>query len=150
VISWPTSLSATYPTRLSQSSKRRPPVPASREWSTCAVRSRLRPTAGLVHVCAVTLLEIGYSVRNAAHHARLLGSAPLSRMIVQWDTPAPVTRRAYEMQGLLAAGGRHRAPSVADLLLAGTAEAAGLTVLHCDRDFELIADMTGQALYRLS
>ena len=105
---------------------------------------------GLVHVCAVTLLEIGYSARNAAEHARLLGSAPLSRMILRWDTPAPVTRRAYEVQGLLAASGHHRAPSIADLLLAATAESAGLTVLHCDKDFELIAEMTEQALYRLT
>lgn len=101
-------------------------------------------------MCAVTLLEIGYSARSAAGHARLLGSVPLSRMIVQWETPAPVARRAYEVQGLLAAGGHHRAPSVAGLLLAATAEASGLTVLHCDKDFELIAEITGQPLYRLN
>ena len=62
---------------------------------------------------------------------------------------ANVTRRAYEVQGLLAASGQHRAPSVADLLLAATAETVGLTVLHCDKDFELIAEVTGQALHRL-
>jgi predicted nucleic acid-binding protein len=108
-----------------------------------------RVDQGLVHVCAVTLLEVGYSARHAADHARLLGSTPLSRMIVEWDIPANVTRRAYEVQGLLAAGGQHRAPSVADLLLAATAEAVGLTVLHCDKDFELIAEVTGQTLHRL-
>ena len=57
-----------------------------------------RVDQGLVHVCAVTLLEVGYSARNAADHARLLGNTPLSRMIVEWDTPAAVTRRAYEVQ----------------------------------------------------
>lgn len=108
-----------------------------------------RVDQGLVHVCAVTLLEVGYSARNAADHALLLGSTPLSRMLVEWDTPARVARRAYEVQGLLATGGQHRAPSVADLLLAATAEAAGLTILHCDKDFELIAELTGQALHRL-
>ncbi len=108
-----------------------------------------RVDQGLVHVCAVTLLEVGYSARNAADHGRLLGNTPLSRMIVEWDMPAAVTRRAYEVQGLLAAGGQHRAPSVADLLIAATADAAGLTVLHCDKDFELIAEVTGQALHRL-
>lgn len=107
-----------------------------------------RVDQALVHVCAVTLLEIGYSARNVAEHARLLGSAPLSRMIVPWDTPATVTQRAYEVQGLLAAAGHHRVPSVDDLLVAATAETAGLTVLHCDKDYELIAEMTGQALYR--
>ena len=100
-------------------------------------------------MCAVTLLEVGYSARHGVNHARLLGTTPLSRMIIQWDMPATMTRRAYEVQGLLAAAGQHRAPSVADLLLAATAEAVGLTVLHCDKDFELIAEMTGQALCRL-
>ena len=109
-----------------------------------------RVDRGLVHVCAITLLKLGYSTRNAAQHAKLLGSVPLSRMIIQWDVPEPVTRRAYEVQGLLAAAGHHRAPSIPDLLLAAVAEATGLTVLHCDKDFDLIAEVTGQPLYRLS
>jgi predicted nucleic acid-binding protein len=71
-------------------------------------------------------------------------------MIVQWDMPVSVSRRAYEVQGLLAAAGHHRAPSVSDLLLAATAEAAGLTVLHRDKDFELIAGVTGQPILRLT
>lgn len=71
------------------------------------------------------------------------------RMITQWDMPARVTRRAYEVQGLLAAGGHRRAPSVPDLLLAATVEALGVTVLHCDKDFELIAGVTTQAVQRL-
>ncbi|WP_250292779.1 PIN domain nuclease [Frankia sp. CiP1_Cm_nod1] len=108
-----------------------------------------RVDQGLVHVCAVTLLEVGYSARNGAEHAQLLGTLPLARMVIHWDTPATVTRRAYEVQGLLATAGRHRAPGVPDLLIAATAEAAGLTVLHRDQDFELIADLTGQPLCRL-
>jgi predicted nuclease of predicted toxin-antitoxin system len=31
-----------------------------------------------------------------------------------------------------------------DLLIAATAELAGLTILYSDKDFELIADLTGQ------
>jgi predicted nucleic acid-binding protein len=105
---------------------------------------------GLVHVCAVTLLEVGYSARNATGHAMLLGSAPLSRMIIQWDLPTSVNQRAFEVQGLLAARGHHRTPSVPDLILAATAEAAGLTILHDDKDYELIAELTGQPLCRLT
>jgi predicted nucleic acid-binding protein len=30
------------------------------------------------------------------------------------------------------------------LIIAATAELAGLTVLHCDKDFDLIASVTGQ------
>jgi predicted nucleic acid-binding protein len=34
---------------------------------------------------------------------------------------------------------------VPDLIIAATAELAGLTVLHCDKDFDLIASITGQS-----
>ena len=40
--------------------------------------------------------------------------------------------------------GQHRAVSIPDLLIAATAEIEGLTVLHYDADFDLIADITGQ------
>ena len=57
--------------------------------------------------------------------------------------------RALELQSVLAEGGQHRAPSVPDLLIAATAELAGPTVLHVDKDFELIAEVTGQRVERL-
>ncbi|MBF6619224.1 MAG: hypothetical protein ITG02_03220 [Patulibacter sp.] len=57
--------------------------------------------------------------------------------------------RAVEILALLAGQGRHRAPSIPDLLIAATAEIASLTVLHCDKDFDLIAAITGQPLQRL-
>ena len=50
---------------------------------------------------------------------------------------------------MLAERGQHRAPSIPDLLIAATAELAGRTVLHVDKDFELIAELTGQAVERL-
>ena len=58
--------------------------------------------------------------------------------------------RSVEVQLLLAEQGHHRAPSVPDLLLAAIAEVAGLTVLHVDKDFELIAEITGQPVERLA
>lgn len=58
--------------------------------------------------------------------------------------------RALEVQLLLADSGHHRAPSVPDLLVAATAELAGLTVLHVDKGFELIAGLTGQPVQRLA
>jgi predicted nucleic acid-binding protein len=36
-------------------------------------------------------------------------------------------------------------PSVPDLLIAATAECSDLTVLRADKDFGLIAELTGQA-----
>jgi predicted nucleic acid-binding protein len=58
--------------------------------------------------------------------------------------------RALEVLGLLADHGQHRAPSIPDLLIAATAELAGLTVLHRDKDFELIAALTGQPLEKIA
>jgi predicted nucleic acid-binding protein len=55
-----------------------------------------------------------------------------------------------EILALLADRGQHRAPSIPDLIIAATAELAGLTVLHLDKDFEIIAAVTGQPVELLS
>jgi predicted nucleic acid-binding protein len=55
-----------------------------------------------------------------------------------------IARRAVEVQGLLAERAQHRAASIPDLLVAATAERFSLTVLHYDRDYERIAEITGQ------
>jgi predicted nucleic acid-binding protein len=39
------------------------------------------------------------------------------------------------------------APSVSGLIIAATAELAGLTVLRRDKDFDLIANVSGQAVW---
>lgn len=57
--------------------------------------------------------------------------------------------RAAEVQELLARRGHHRAPSIPDLMIAATAELAGLVVLHVDKDFDLIAGITQQPVERL-
>ena len=45
----------------------------------------------------------------------------------------------------LARSGHHRAAGIPDLLIAAVAERNALTVLHYDKDFDLIAKVTGQA-----
>jgi hypothetical protein len=50
---------------------------------------------------------------------------------------------------MLANRGYHRGPAVPNLLIAAIAEVSGRTVLHLDKDFDLIADITGQPLERL-
>jgi predicted nucleic acid-binding protein len=55
-----------------------------------------------------------------------------------------VLDRAVDVQDALAVRSLHRGAKIADLLIAAAAEAAGLVVLHYDRDFELIAEVTGQ------
>jgi predicted nucleic acid-binding protein len=72
----------------------------------------------------------------------------LSVMPVEYQTPA-IEDRAVEVLTLLADRGQHRAPSIPDVIIAATAEFAGLTVLHLDKDFEIIAGITGQPLERL-
>ncbi len=55
-----------------------------------------------------------------------------------------------ELLTLLADRGQHRAPSIPDLIVAATAEHSDLTLLHSDKDFELIAAITGQPHERIS
>lgn len=103
---------------------------------------------GLVRVSTVTRLEIGYSARSGPALRFAASRPPLASMPVEYQTPA-IEDRAVEVQSRLADLGRHRAPSVADLIVAATAELAGLTVVHLDKDFDLIAEVTGQPTERL-
>lgn len=104
---------------------------------------------GLVRITTVTLLEVGYSARSADDLRIGLHEPPVGSMPVEYATPA-AEDRAVEVLTLLADRGQHRAPSVPDLLIAATAEVAGLVVLHEDKDFDLIAEVTGQITARVS
>ena len=110
--------------------------PGSEDWAS-------RIERGLVRITTVTRLEVGYSARSGADLRAGLREPPVSAMPVEYLTPA-IEDRAVEVLTLLADRGQHRAPSVPDLIIAATAELAGLTVLHCDKDFDLIASVTGQ------
>jgi predicted nucleic acid-binding protein len=111
------------------------------EWAT-------RIERGLVRVASVTLLELGFSARSGRAIREDAGRPPLALQPLEHVTPA-IENRAVEVQRLLADQGKHRAVSVPDLLVAATAELARLTVLHVDKDFELIAETTGQPVERL-
>lgn len=104
---------------------------------------------GLVRIATVTRLEIGFSARTGPDLRAGLRQPPLSAMPVEYLTPA-IENRAVEIQAVLADRGQHRAPSIPDLIIAATAELAGLTILHLDKDFDLIADITGQPAERLN
>jgi predicted nucleic acid-binding protein len=104
---------------------------------------------GVVRVTTLTRLEAGYSARSGADLRAGLREPPLSVMPVEYLTPA-IEDRAVEVLTLLADRGQHRAPSIPGLIIAAAAELAGLTVLHLDKDFEVIADMTGQPVERLN
>jgi predicted nucleic acid-binding protein len=104
---------------------------------------------GLVRIATVTRLEVGYSARSGPELRAGLRQPPLTSMPVEYLTPA-IEDRAVEVLALLADRGQHRAPSLPDLIIAAIAELAALTVLHLDKDFEIIADITGQPVERLS
>lgn len=103
---------------------------------------------GLVRISTVTRLEVGYSARSGTDLRSALQHSPVSQMPVEYLTP-PIEDRAVEVQLFLAGQGHHRAASIPDLMIAATAELVGLTVLHLDKDFELIATVTGQPVERL-
>lgn len=102
----------------------------------------------LLRITVVTRLEVGFSAVSA-RAARAAGDVPpISLMPVEYLTPG-IEARAVEVQILLAERGEHRSASIPDLLVAATAEKLGLTVLAVDKDFDLIADVTGQRVERL-
>lgn len=103
---------------------------------------------GLVRITTMTRLEVGYSARSWQDARSMVARPPLSAMPVEYLTPA-IEYRAVEVQLLLAGQGQHRAPSIPDVIITAAAELAGLTVLHLDKDFELIAEITGQPTERL-
>lgn len=104
---------------------------------------------GLVHISTVTRLELGFSARSGEDGRLIFELPPLALMPVERITPA-IEDRAEQVQLLLADRGQHRAASIPDLLIAATAEKAGLTVLAVDKDFELIARITGQPVQMLA
>jgi predicted nucleic acid-binding protein len=116
--------------------------PDAAEWAA-------RIERGTVRITTVTRLEVGYSARSGPDLRAGLRQPPVAAMPVEYLTPA-IEDRAVEVLTLLADRGQHRAPSIPDLIIAATAELAGLTVLHADKDFEIIADITGQPLERLT
>jgi predicted nucleic acid-binding protein len=115
--------------------------PNAAEWAD-------RIERGLVRIATVTRLEVGYSARSGPELRAGLRRPPLASMPVEYLTPA-IEDRAVEILALLADRGQHRAPSLPDVIIAAVAELAGLTVLHLDKDFDIIAEITGQPAERL-
>lgn len=115
--------------------------PDAAEWAE-------RIQRGLVRITTVTRLEVGYSARTGGNARSAFRTVPLTLMPIEYLTPA-IEDRAVEVLLLLAEQGHHRAPSIPGVLVASCAEPAGLTVLHLDKGFEFIADVTGQPVERL-
>lgn len=100
-----------------------------------------RINVGLVSICIVTELEVAFSARSVGDHDEIVR---LIDRLIPVITPVHAERKARELQRRLVEAGQHRAVGIADLLVAATADASGLTVLHYDHDFDLITEVTGQ------
>jgi predicted nucleic acid-binding protein len=108
------------------------------------LRDAWRPwfAAGTLAVCPLTELEIYYTAKSVEHRHQLRANV---RRRYKWALmPDSIWGRAREIQGLLAERGAHRSAGPVDLLVAATAEANRMTVLHYDRDFVTVARVTGQ------
>jgi len=100
---------------------------------------------GLVATCEVVRFELLYTARDEHDFvAKREGLAAL----VNVPITAPVWRRALDVFERFArrAPLHHRQMKFPDLVIAAAAELAELPVLHYDRHFELIAEVTGQPL----
>jgi predicted nucleic acid-binding protein len=108
-----------------------------------SVREAIEPRAqrGELARAGISDLEIGFSARNAVEWDRLADAVEVFELV---ESTAEHVRRARQAQRLLASKHR-RGRKVPDLLIAAAAEARGLTVLHYDADFDLIAAVTGQS-----
>ena len=105
------------------------------------VRSRLDELPGeSLARCVVTDLELGHSSRNEREWDVVQSMLDGFEAV---DISSAVVRRAKEVQRVLSAQGL-RGRKVPDLLIAAAAEIEGMVVLHYDRDFEIIAGVTGQ------
>jgi predicted nucleic acid-binding protein len=99
--------------------------------------------SGVVGVSILTELEVGFSARSTVDY-RTTRRSIVDRLLPV-SLPFRAEQRAREVQAMLVERGQHRSAGVADLLIAATAEIENLTVWHYDADFDLIAEVTGQA-----
>lgn len=94
-------------------------------------------TAGLVGVCPVVEAELMRATASRSDCDQLRGHL---RTLFGWHPmPDDAWRFVERVQDHLVDRGQHKGPSVVDLLVAATADAWGLTVLHVDADFDAIA-----------
>ncbi|MEX2447351.1 MAG: PIN domain-containing protein [Solirubrobacterales bacterium] len=88
------------------------------------------------------VIEALYSARNGEELAETLEE--LTEGVPYLDADAATWKRAHRAQAQMAAVAPqfHRRPPV-DFLIAALADRHGLGVLHCDRDYDLLAEHSG-------
>ncbi|HET8606089.1 MAG TPA: PIN domain-containing protein [Gaiellaceae bacterium] len=104
---------------------------------------------GGIATCRAVVLELLWEARDLAEIQQLreglesLRDFPIRRR--EWDRAADVMHALLERGPL-----HHRSVKLPDLLIAAAAESAEVPVLHYDRHFERIAEVTGQPMRALA
>ncbi|MHB8294785.1 MAG: PIN domain-containing protein [Acidimicrobiales bacterium] len=108
-------------------------------WDEASVAGVLGPAlaAGLLWSCPPVDLEVLFSAQSPAEYFSVRDDRGATYSHAPLVDEIGVT--ALELQASLARAGQLRAVGPIDLLIAATAVAHGLTVLHYDRDFEILA-----------
>ncbi|MFI7113582.1 PIN domain-containing protein [Nonomuraea sp. NPDC050227] len=97
--------------------------------------------AQVVATCAVIDLEVLRSAPDLVHYRRILRA---QRQCVSLPLNQEVQSRAVEVQRQLVGISHHRGIGPSDLLIAACAEVHQATILHYDRAFDIISEVTGQ------
>ena len=89
--------------------------------------------------CLPFLLEAGYSATGPADHGAMMED--FDKLYPRIEFTAVAEELALRAQGELAVRGHHRLAPI-DLMIAACAHEAGYGVLHYDRDYDRIAELT--------
>lgn len=103
--------------------------------------------AGLLATCIPLDLEAGFSATSPTDHQLIM--AQRRELLVELPPTSEVAARACEAQAALAGVSQHRAAGAFDVLIAAFALAYRATVLHHDRDYDIIASVTELAAQRV-
>ena len=98
--------------------------------------------AGEVATCGVIELVVLFSARSYADLVRTRATRSLAFPLVPMEQTD--FDRAVDVMTLLSQSGKHRAVPLPDLLIAAVCERAGLTLLHYDADYDIVAGVTAQ------
>lgn len=96
---------------------------------------------GLAATCVPLDLEDGRSARDFRDATTI--RARRAQVMIDLPIIPAVATRARDLQLALTARGHHRAAGPVDVLVAAAAAEYSATVLHYDRDFDLISDIGG-------
>jgi len=113
--------------------------PLVRDWFGPAVE------AGEIAACDMVALELLHSARNPAEFAfiedGLQGLPWVEPSAADWERAREVYRALGGRPGMMQRNVKHP-----DLLIAAAAERVGLTLVHYDTDYDVIAEITGQSV----